>query len=262
MEALDPFEAGDVAAVIRAGVRLKRDPEPFYATYGLDRDSFVQSCTVFLCSDVRDDAAKVQLLLILQEHALELFEETKRLERLFTALQALVIRDIQSMPVMLISQVLMTMTEILCVIDAATLQPRQLASIINKLFDISRMTSAPHLRVVRGVASECLHELELAYPGLLRARLPMLLQMAQDEMSNMAQSYYATLLTCVRNILYYIVRGQYVFFSAFLVLFNDFYVFLRTIRFLKAFSPSQTCHFSPSRQTPHAPPKVRFFFLI
>jgi len=91
---MEVFAVGmDGPAVIRTVAAFKRDPDAFLVASSLDEDALVQQGLVAVTNEQIDDTARVHILLLWQEFAALLFHESKRIDKVTTALLALVARE-------------------------------------------------------------------------------------------------------------------------------------------------------------------------
>jgi len=80
---MDVFGNGDITSVLEVCNSFSRNPASFLAARGVEMDSFVQQSVVFMAAETRDDAPKIQVLLLWQQHVHVLFTDSKRFFLLF-----------------------------------------------------------------------------------------------------------------------------------------------------------------------------------
>ncbi|KAL2507192.1 hypothetical protein Fot_30839 [Forsythia ovata] len=148
---------------------------------------------------------KLHLLTFLEQHSLSLFPAESSSSSLFFRLFESLRSVIQSPtdPFSFKDQFLISTTSIFILllnVDNNDLNNSPLNGLVELLLTIINRPNHGLDRQTRGVACECLRQLELAFPCLLSEIIPHLWALCQSERTHVAQSYVLLLSTLVYNI--------------------------------------------------------------
>eukprot|EP00051_Salpingoeca_urceolata_P006569 m.86803 g.86803 ORF g.86803 m.86803 type:complete len:1080 (+) comp14888_c0_seq1:58-3297(+) len=175
---------------------LRLNPAKFLAGHKLDSHDFVVDLVAVILADNVGEETKTELFVSLPDVLATLNVSPQDLAHTINSLQALFKR--QSGPQMLKSQVLITITELMicnnfCDVHQSTFQ--RFVDLLVEKMTVNQLAAM----TVRRTACQCLHELELSWPGMLASKLGYLFAMCQEEKTHIGQEYVALFATGLRH---------------------------------------------------------------
>jgi uncharacterized membrane protein YgcG len=157
-----------------------------------------------LYDDSLEVTGKIQLLGLLHEYDALLLDNSTRLEHVLATLLAMLVRG-SATNYIFKGEVLITTTAIMVQHEFLTTQPKSLARFIDTLLRLVQSTNGSD-PLYRRTACQCLHELELSFPGLLARKLGHLVKLTTDETSFASEAYAVLLATALRNAVVAVVK--------------------------------------------------------
>lgn len=151
----------------------------------------------------KDFPLKIPLLIFLEEFSITFFEDPVHLDRLVEALRAIVQSPLDNIFITyaLKEQMLVSVTSILISIDAIeAFDVRFTESVVELLLAVINKPNHGSDRHTRGIACECLRELEKSFPCLLSDVAGHLWSLCQSERTHASQSYILLFATVIYNI--------------------------------------------------------------
>lgn len=151
----------------------------------------------------KDFPLKIPLLIFLEEFSLSFFEDPVHLDRLVEALRAIVQSPLDNIFITyaLKEQMLVSVTSILISINAVqAFDVRYTENVVELLLAVVNRPNHGSDRHTRGIACECLRELEKSFPCLLADIAGHLWSLCQSERTHASQSYILLFATLIYNI--------------------------------------------------------------
>ncbi|XP_019626260.1 PREDICTED: AP-5 complex subunit beta-1-like [Branchiostoma belcheri] len=178
---------------------FRANPTAYLVGRRMDEEGFALDVLQALYSDELSDTIKVQLLGLLKERCGVLLSTNTSVEQTVGSLTGIFQQANVDTAVFFKGQVLVAITTILITRDQLVEQPQLVEEFLNTLLDVvGRINSGPD-QVLRGVACECLREMEMSYPGLLMRKVGHLYAMCETENTFVGQSYMMLFVTVLRN---------------------------------------------------------------
>ncbi|EDV22982.1 uncharacterized protein TRIADDRAFT_58776 [Trichoplax adhaerens] len=159
---------------------------------GIDLQDLLLDILQLICSDSKDINGKIKAMSLLQERAdILLVDETSQEQAIASLLG--VLQQIQIPETVFPTYIMITITSLVIQFDIKNVFPDLFATLIQILLNrIDRINSGTD-RILRGLACQCLTEIEQLYPGLLGHRLDYYYNLCQAECSHIFQHYWALL---------------------------------------------------------------------
>ncbi|XP_035673182.1 AP-5 complex subunit beta-1-like [Branchiostoma floridae] len=178
---------------------FRANPTAYLVGKRMDEEGFVLDILQALYSDELSHTIKVQLLGLLQERCGVLLSTDTSVEQTVGSLTGIFQQADVDTAAFFKGQVLVAITTILIARDQLVEQPQLVGEFLNTLLDVvSKINSGPD-QVLRGVACECLREMEMSYPGLLMRKVGHLYVMSQTENTFVGQNYMMLFVTVLKN---------------------------------------------------------------
>ncbi|RDD38026.1 AP-5 complex subunit beta-1 [Trichoplax sp. H2] len=172
---------------------------------GIDLQDLLLDILQLICSDSKDINGKIKAMSLLQERAdILLVDETSQEQAIASLLG--VLQQIQIPETVFPTYIMITITSLVIQFDIKNVFPDLFATLIQILLNrIDRINSGTD-RILRGLACQCLTEIEQLYPGLLGHRLDYYYNLCQAECSHIFQHYWILFTTVLKNAIQCIIH--------------------------------------------------------
>ncbi|XP_071495474.1 AP-5 complex subunit beta-1-like [Diadema antillarum] len=184
---------------LKAAASCRKNPSTFFAHNNVSEDDFVLDILQALFSDDLSSGAKVVLLGLLQEHSSSLLSSPDSIEQVVGSLTNIYHQLPLDTDAFLKGQMLVTITDVLLDCSVLEEQPRIFLQFVDLLLDVVSRVNGSKDRCLRGMACECLKEIEILHPGLLSRKVDHFYAMCQLENSYSCQSYMTLFSTVLKN---------------------------------------------------------------
>ncbi|CAH1257899.1 AP5B1 [Branchiostoma lanceolatum] len=185
---------------------FRANPTVYLVGKRMDEEGFVLDVLQALYSDELSNTMKVQLLGLLQEKCGVLLNTNTSVEQAVGSLTGIFQQAAVDTAGFFKGQVLVAITTILIARDQLVEQPQLVGEFLNTLLEVvSKVNSGPD-QVLRGVACECLREMEMSYPGVLMRKVGHLYAMCQTENTYVGQSYMMLFVSVLKNAMQSIIQ--------------------------------------------------------
>lgn len=176
---------------------FRSSPTSFLQKNRTNVEGLVHDLLQILYSDDKTITLKLNVLGILQEHGSFLLDDINRLELVLGTLKNIVKEQRNTAEPIYMSQVLVTITDLLLQTQFLESVQPYLIEFVSMLLEIIEKLKTETNRLLRSTACDCLKEIELSIPGLLCDIVGHLFGMCQAENSFIHQHYMGLFATAL-----------------------------------------------------------------
>ena len=170
-----------------------RSPAKLLGKKNVNAQEFGAAAVQAVSQDGLDEPSKLHLLAFLHEHGEDLFTDVSAVEHAVASLQAVLAREgTSNTGTAYRGQVLVAITALMIEHDFLTAQFKSLKKFLDQLLNIIATVNVSNAHY-RRTACQCLHELELAFPGIMARKLGHIADLCAAEKTFAAEAYTALL---------------------------------------------------------------------